>query len=147
MFIVNMACIICRTVYNNYRSMLKCLFSSVLNLKCCVVKFVLFTLPNGKNQMLLYWPFMLYFVFSQSGLELSDWLIRETRGPSNVEQPRQVIYLIPGPSFHDFWGRNKVPFPSQKSIYFSPTFKKNSPTRKEKQTSRIECFLPKMGHF
>ena len=33
----------------------------------------------------------------------------------------------PGPSFHDFWSRNKAPFPSQKGMYFSPIFKKNPP--------------------
>ena len=27
-----------------------------------------------------------------------------------------------GPSFHDFWGRNKASFPSQKSTYFFPIF-------------------------
>ena len=53
--------------------------------------------------------------------------------------------LSAGPSFHDFWGQNKAPFPSQKSIYFSPIFKKNSPTPKEKEKNqaRLNVFCLK----
>ena len=48
-----------------------------------------------------------------------------------------------------FGGRNKAPFPSQKSLYFPPIFTKNSPTSKEKQNkqAKLNVFCTKQDFF
>ena len=61
----------------------------------------------------------------------------------------QVYYTHQGPYFIIFWDQNKAPFPSQKSIYFSSIFKKNSPTTKQKQNkqARLNIFFLKLEIF
>ena len=52
------------------------------------------------------------------------------------------ISYFSGPSLHDFWGRNKAPFTSQKKIYFPLFWRKIPPPQKKNKINK-----PKTGKF